>query len=202
MPDVTLTYFDFPGGRGEDCRIALHIAGVPFHDDRVRSADWPSRKPSTPFGSLPVLKVDGREIAQSNAILAYIGRTWGLHPADPWEAARHEAMLAHAEDLRSLVDPTMHIADPEEKRKAREALAAGPLQKWAADAERQVVGPFVGGTALQVADLKLFVVMKWIAGGKLDHIPADTFQAYPRLSAHFQAMQAHPGVVSWYERGK
>ena len=27
---VTLSYFDFSGGRGEPCRMALHLAGVGF----------------------------------------------------------------------------------------------------------------------------------------------------------------------------
>ena len=30
---VKLTYFDFPGGRGEAARIALHLAGVKWIDD-------------------------------------------------------------------------------------------------------------------------------------------------------------------------
>ena len=59
MPKLKLTYFDFHGGRGEPARLALSIASIPFEDDRVPGADWPRRKPSTPFGSLPVLEVDG-----------------------------------------------------------------------------------------------------------------------------------------------
>ena len=57
MPKLKLTYFDFHGGRGEPARLALSIAGIPFEDDRVLGADWARRKPSTPFGSLPVLEV-------------------------------------------------------------------------------------------------------------------------------------------------
>src|SRR6266850_1773471 len=59
MPKLKLTYFDFHGGRGEPARLALSIAGIPFEDDRVSGADWPRRKPSTPFGSVPVLEADG-----------------------------------------------------------------------------------------------------------------------------------------------
>ena len=66
MPNLKLTYFDFHGGRGEPARLALSIAGIPFEDDRVPGADWPRRKPSTPFGSLPVLEVDGAIVTQSN----------------------------------------------------------------------------------------------------------------------------------------
>ena len=85
MTKPRLTYFDFPGGRGEDCRLALHIAGVDFGDDRLDGPAWKERKLDTPFGALPVLTVDGKgQLAQSNAILSYLGRQYRLHPTDPW----------------------------------------------------------------------------------------------------------------------
>ena len=92
MAKPKLTYFDFPGGRGEDSRIALHIAGVDFEDDRVKFADWAALKPSTPFGSIPVLTIEGKgQLAQSNTILRFIGANHGLHPSDPWLAGQHDA---------------------------------------------------------------------------------------------------------------
>ena len=48
------------GARGEAARLAMVIGRVPFEDDRVKFADWPARKPGTPFGALPVLEVDGQ----------------------------------------------------------------------------------------------------------------------------------------------
>ena len=74
MPKLKLTYFDFHGGRGEPARLALSIAGIPFEDDRVLGTDWPRRKPSTPFGSLPVLEVDDAIVTQSNGINRYVGK--------------------------------------------------------------------------------------------------------------------------------
>ena len=87
MPKLKLTYFDFHGGRGETARLALSLAGIPFEDDRVPGADWPRRKPSTPFGSLPVLEVDGAIVTQSNGINRYVGKLADLYPSDPWQAA-------------------------------------------------------------------------------------------------------------------
>jgi glutathione S-transferase len=125
MTKPKLIYFDAPVSRGEECRLALHIAGVDFEDVRVKSAEWSAMKARTPYGGLPVLELPGRPpLAQSNAILVMIGRAHGLHPADDFEAARHEAMMQHVEDLRGVVGPTIRMGDAE-KKAAREAIVAG-----------------------------------------------------------------------------
>ena len=69
MTKAKLIYFDAPVSRGEECRLALHVVGLPFEDERVNRDQWAARKASTPFGALPVLTVEGRQLAQSNAIL-------------------------------------------------------------------------------------------------------------------------------------
>lgn len=200
MPQITLTYFDTPSSRGEECRLALFAAGLPFTDERIKGADWPKRQGSTPYGALPVLAMEGhRPIAQSNAILRVIGSLHGLHPSDPWEAARHEALMGAIEDMRGRVSPTRHLPDAERKR-AREELAGGYLQQWAGHVEAQIDGPFVGGLELQVSDLKLLVAVTPLVRGSIDHIPGDVFKAFPKLLAHHAAVKGHPKVVAWYAR--
>ena len=104
MSKPRLTYFDAPVSRGEECRLALHLAGVDFEDVRIKPADWPALKEQMPYGSLPVLELPGRgTFAHSNAILVLIGRRHGLHPEDDFEAARHQGMMEHVEDLRGRV---------------------------------------------------------------------------------------------------
>ena len=115
MSKPKLTYFDFSGSRGEECRIALSVAGVDFDDHRIKGGDWPALKPETPFGSLPTLELEGKPaLAQSTAILIYVGRLHGLHPSDPWEAARHEGVMHAVEDLRSAMTPLTKVKDEEE----------------------------------------------------------------------------------------
>ena len=203
MNKPKLTYFDMAASRGEECRLALHIAGVDFEDNRIVRADWPAMKPTTPFGSLPVFEIPGKApLAQSNAILVHVGRRHGLHPKDDFEAARHEAMMAHVEDARAHITPSMRMSDEAQKKAAREALVAGYLPAWAGFAEKQIgEGPFLGGANLQVADIKIYVVYKWIVGGIIDHIPTDIFASYPKLKRVHDAVAAHPGVVAWYGRG-
>ncbi|HMJ14987.1 MAG TPA: glutathione S-transferase family protein [Polyangiaceae bacterium] len=202
MTKPKLTYFDAPVSRGEECRLALHIAGVDFEDVRVQRAEWAALKPQTPFGSLPLFELPGKPVlAQSNAILVLIGRRHGLHPKDDFEAARHEAMMQHVEELRAAITPTLRMTDESEKKTAREALAASYLPNWAANVERQIAeGPFFAGSALHVVDLKLYVVVRWLAGGTLDHVPATTFAPYAKLMKLHDSVRDDSRVRAWYER--
>ena len=203
MTKPRLTYFDAPVSRGEECRLALHLAGVDFDDVRIKREDWPALKPTTPFGSMPVLEMPGHPpLAQSNAILVLIGRLHGLHPQEPFEAARHEAVMAHVEDLRASVAPTIRIADEAEKKKTREALVESMLPAWGERTERQLgEGPLFAGAKVHVVDLKLHMAVRWFAGGKVDHIPATIFARFPRLTRVHDAVRDDPRVKAWYARG-
>ncbi len=199
MAQPRLTYFDFAGSRGEECRMALHLAGIAFEDRRVSNADWKALKPTMPFGALPVLEIPGKApLAHSNAILVLIGRQHGLHPSDPFEAAQHESLMCAVEELRHTITPTLRITDPEQKRQAREALAANELRTWGAQVEAQLGdGPFVGGARLQVADLKLYMVVRWLTSGTLDHVPKTVLDHCPKLLRLFKAVGEHAGIGAW-----
>ena len=201
MTRPKLIYFDAPVSRGEECRLALHLAGIDFEDVRIKPAAWPAIKAQTPYGALPVLELPGRPpLAHSNAILVMIGRLHGLHPTDDFEAARHEAMMQHVEDLRAVVGPTIRMSD-DEKKAAREAMVAGFLPAWARSAEKNIVGePFFGGAKLNVVDLKVHMAVRWFIGGKVDHIPATIFAGYPKLVRVHDAVRDHAAVKSWYSK--
>jgi glutathione S-transferase len=199
MNKPRLTYFDFAGSRGEECRIALHLAGIDFDDERVKTADWPALKADMPFAVLPVLHMpDQPPLGQSNAILVFIGRQHGLHPLDAFEAARHEALMCAAEELRHTIAPILRISDPDQKRAAREALAANELATWGSQVEHQLgEGAFVGGQSIQVADIKLYMVARWLTSGTIDHVPTSVLDHCPKLMRLYRAVAQHPGVKAW-----
>ena len=183
-------------------RSALHIAGVDFEDVRIKFDAWPALKPQTPYGAMPVLELPGQApLAHTNAILLLIGRRHGLHPSDDIEAAQHEGMMQHVEDLRGVVGPTLRMAEAERKA-AREAIAANYLPAWAQAAEKNIpaAGPFFGGAKLNVVDLKLHMAVRWFIGGKVDHIPATIFSGYPKLMRVHDAVRDHAGVKGWYAK--
>lgn len=190
---VSLTYFNFDGSRGLECRLALAVAGVPFEDIRLDRPQWAALKPTVPFGGLPILRQGDRVLAQSNAILVYVGRTHGLHPADPWLAAEHEALMQSVEDLRNKMPARPDMGD-EEKRAARQEFAAGWLKTWADTVSARITGPFLEGDTIHVADLKLAVILRSFLSGAYDHLPPSTFDAWPKLLALVAAVNAHPAV--------
>jgi len=203
MTRPKLTYFDGAFSRGEECRLALSLAGVDFEDNRLSRDAWIALKPTSPFGSLPIFEVEGHApLAQCNAILELIGRMHDLHPADPWEAARHMEMMCHVEDLRHQLSPTLRISEPEAKRAAREKIATGYLPTWAANAEKHILGdgPFFAGAKPHVVDLKLHMAVRWFAGGAVDYIPATIFADFPRLNRVHDAVRDHAAVKAWYAR--
>ncbi|KAM3574262.1 hypothetical protein VYU27_003827 [Nannochloropsis oceanica] len=76
MPQsLRLIYFNF-GGRAEAIRLALHVGSVEFEDIRITEREFRQQKSEGkyPFGSVPVLEVDGVVYAQSVGILRYVGR--------------------------------------------------------------------------------------------------------------------------------
>jgi glutathione S-transferase len=201
MSKPKLTYFDFSGSRGEECRLALFVAGVDFEDFRLKGG-WSDLKASTPFGSLPVLEIPGKgSLAQSNAILTFIGRSHGLHPTDTWEAAQHEALMSASEHLRHQISATNHIEDEGEKKTAREVLVAGPLPLYGRSVEAQLGdGPFVAGKQINVVDIKLYMMLRWVISGALDDIPNTLFSEHPRLMKLYESVSGHPKIAEWVNR--
>ena len=202
MTKPKLIYFDMAASRGEECRLALTLAGVEFDDVRIARKDWPTMKPTTPFGSLPVFELEGHPpLAQSNAILVLIGRRHGLHPKDDFVAAQHEALMAHVEDLRAHLAPILRITDEADKKRVREELATGYLATWAGHAEKHLgAGPFVAGDAIHVVDLKLYMAVRWFKRGTVDHVPTTVFDRFAKLTRLHDAVADHPRVRAWLAR--
>lgn len=72
-----------------------------YEDKRISFPEFGALKASGvfPFGSVPVLDIDGERFAQSCAILRYVGKLAGLYPEDPVAALRVDMALDSIEEL-------------------------------------------------------------------------------------------------------
>lgn len=203
-PKLKLTYFDIHGGRAEPARIAMAIGGIPFEDCRISFPDFKDLRQTFPFCAVPVLEVDGTVVTQSNAMNRYLGKLAGLYPTDDWQAFRCDEVMDAVEDIGTKVVATFGIEDPQEKKAARVALAGGWLPTFLNGLEQILAaqgGEYFADSRLTVADLRVFVWMRSLRSGVLDHIPTDLADSTaPALVKHHDRVAEHPGVKAYYER--
>jgi len=203
MPKLKLTYFDFDGGRGEPARLALHLGGIAFEDQRVAGKDWPALRERTPFLAMPTLEVDGKVVAQSNSINRYVGKLAGLYPRDDWQALLCDEVMDAAEDISTRIGHTIDLP-ADAKKKAREELAAGLITHYLQQFQARLQaagGEYFADQRLTVADLKMFMLVRWLRSGVLDHIPKDLVdRVAPKLVQHFERVASHPKVAEYYKR--
>ncbi len=203
MSNLRLNYFDFHGSRGEAARLALFIGNIPFDDNRIAVNDWSKVKEKMPFQAIPVLEVDGKTITQSNTINRYIGRIANLYPGDEWQAAQCDEVMDAVEEVVSKISRTIKLQDEDEKRSARIVLAKGVLPLYLTRLESSLKergGKYFASDKLTVADLVVFVWIRGLRKGLLDHIPADLVdKTVPLLVEHAERISKHPKILEYYE---
>ena len=203
MPQLKLTYFDFHGGRAEPARLALAIGGVAFEDYRFSFPDFAEVRKSTPFGQVPTLQVDGVQVTQCDAIIRYAGKLAGLYPTDAFQALLCDEVMCVVEEASVKLGPSFRMTG-EEQKAARLALVNGSMPIYLAWLEKQLLahgGQFFADNRLTVADLKVFVDVRGLNSGRLDHVPTDLVEKVaPALNAHMQRIASHPAVVQYYAK--
>lgn len=202
MPSYKLTYFDFDGGRGEPVRIALHAADLEFEDHRVSFDEFAETRGGLPFSALPVLEIDGSPVTQSNAMCRYVGKMAGLYPEDGLQALYCDEVLDAVEDLTHYIVQTFGL-EGEALRAAREKLTDGWLTIFLRGLDGLLArggGEYFADSRLTVADLKVFVQVRSVLSGTLDHVPTDIVQRRaPGLLAHQERVGSDPVVAAYYE---
>lgn len=201
MPHLKLTYFDFAGGRGEPARLALAVGGIPFDDNRFAAAQFAEVRKSTPFGQVPTLEVDGVLVTQSDAITRYAGKLAGLYPADPYQALLCDEILQATEDFNVKLGTSFGLTGDTLKQ-ARQALIDGPIPlylRWLQAQLQAHGGLYFADKRLTIADLKVFVLVRGLNSGRLDHIPKDLVASVaPMLNEHMDRVAATPAIAHYY----
>lgn len=201
MPQFKLTYFDFDGGRAEPIRIAFHIGGIAFEDNRITFPQFAEIRSGLRFNAVPILEIDRVQVTQSNAIGSYVAKMAGLYPADDLQALYCDEVTGALEDIDHYVVQTFGL-EGDALQLAREALIENRLSVFLRGLDALLTrggGEYFSGNQLTIADLKAFCSMRSLSSGKLDHIPADLVREWaPGLFEHQQRIALEPGVIAYY----
>jgi glutathione S-transferase len=223
IPSLRLQYFDIEGP-AEKSRLALRLSKIPFLDDRVDFSQWPSLKSSTPYGQLPLLHITTdasvKVLAQSDAILRYVGRLGGLYPSS-METDIDEA-LGLVDDAMTSWRPCLYIGmNPSALGHVHgehggdikgtpecDAIARRMRVKWMEEELPKYCGffktrlakhSFLCGDQVTIADCALIPQLRRFVSGGIDHVPVDCLDAYPEVKAYYERFHALPEVKAWYE---
>ncbi|MDB5755922.1 MAG: glutathione S-transferase-like [Massilia sp.] len=203
MSQLKLTYFDFHGGRAEPARLAMHIGGIAFEDHRFAFPEFAEVRKATPFGQVPTLHVDGTVVTQCDAITRYVGKLAGLYPPDPFQALLCDEVMYVVEESTVKLGPTFRMTG-EEQKEARLALVNGSMPMYLGWLQSQLMahgGEYFSDNRLTVADLKVFVDVRGLNSGRLDHVPTDLVEKVaPALNAHMQRIANMPAVLQYYAK--
>jgi glutathione S-transferase len=203
MSQLKLSYFDFHGGRAEPIRLALAIGGVAFEDHRFTFPEFAEVRKTVPFGQVPVLHVDGVQVTQCDAMLRYAGKLAGLYPTDAYQALLCDEVAYVVEEASVKLGPSFSMKGDEQKA-ARVALVNGSMPKYLGWLQSQLHahgGEYFADHRLTVADLKVFVDVRGLNSGRLDHVPTDLVeQVAPALNAHMKRVAEHPAVAAYYAK--
>lgn len=183
-------------------RIALALKGVAYESVEVNLLAGEQRgeayRTHNPQGLVPAMEVAGTTITQSLAIIDYLDATWPEPPLVPRDALARAQVLAQALVIAADIHPldnTRVLARLTEQFGADQAAKDDWYRHWIAQGFAALEamagdGPFLGGTAPNLADVCL--VPQMYNARRFD-LPLD---AYPRLVAADAAALALPAIAA------
>ena len=203
MDQLKITYFDVDGGRAEPARLALRIGGIAFEDYRFAFSEFAEVRKTTPLNQVPTLQVNDVQVTQSGAITRYVGKLCGLYPDDAFQALLCDEIMDGVEDASIKLGTTFGLTG-DDLKKARTDLVTGVFPKylqWLQNLLESHGGDYFAAGRLTIADLKVFVFVRGLNSGHLDHVPTDLVETVaPKLNAHGQRIAQVPAIAQYYAK--
>ena len=192
MPSYKLYYFP-ARGRAETSRFIFKQAGVDFEDVRKGGEDWAKFKPNTPYGSMPVLEVDGKMLAGSRSIQRYLAEEFGLAGSNAWENAELDSIVDVCGDVSQCMVKVHFEKDEAKKAELGKKLTEEDFPKYLGILEKLVspAGWMFGGKVTYVD----FVVHNLLEFVK--KYPGNILDNFPALTKNYEAVEALPNIAKW-----
>ena len=160
---MKLYYFDIYG-RAESIRFLAAHAKIQLETVVVNGESMAALKESgkLEFGQVPMLEVDGKHLAQSWAILRFLGRQHGYYPSDPETAYQIDSTIDAVEDYLGAYFKFNFEQDAERKKAAKETFMTKFLPNWLNAIEKRITKnssqKYIVGDKMTIADFALGAV--------------------------------------------
>lgn len=194
MPHYKLYYFN-TRGRAELIRYIFAVAGQEYEDIRYTQEEWQQHKADFPFGTMPVLEIDGQKIGQSAAIAHYVAVQLGLAGKTEVDHLKAHAL---AETTRDLFEPLVaihHEKDEERQKKLKDQYLNVTLKTVLERFEKyaEQTSGFLVGDSLTYADLALFDTLFLISNA----LGTNVAEPYPHVNKLCKAVEENPKIAAW-----
>ena len=228
---LKLSYFNIQGP-AEKIRLALSIGKIPFEDKRIampgQSEEWKEMKPNMPFGKVPVLEIDGKEmVSQSDALLRYAGRLANangveLYPQGGMAQLRTDEMISLVDEMQNSWQPRLYVGmspknfgypDDESWKGSEEHKKATELarSRWIEDdlpvylghIKKQLANngsKFLCGENVTIADCYLVPLLNRLASGGIDYVDKECVARHggAEITDYIERFMNIEEVKKWY----
>tara|TARA_B100001559_G_C16395720_1_gene573350 strand:+ start:160 stop:873 length:714 start_codon:yes stop_codon:yes gene_type:complete len=200
-----LYYFPIPG-RAEASRVALSFANLDWSDNRINGEEYGRMKENgdLPWGLVPILRTPEGVLAESSAILRYVGNMAGLTPEDPFQTAKVDEFIDGYEPFSQILSGSFSIEDVEERTRVRTSLFEidGKGTKGLKAVEKKIVESTTGWAAstpeMNIADIRVFTSLFGLFSGNFDGVYKENLANYPGLLKYHDKVANEPRIKNHY----
>jgi glutathione S-transferase len=194
-----LTLYDYlPSQNAYKVRLLLNHLGLPYRTEIVSIFEGEGQRPDylavNPTGAVPAIRLeDGRVLAESNAILAYLARGSAYLPDDPYENAKVQQWLNFEQDYVLAIAILRHWTLTGKLARRTQPMidrVRNGSFKALGILERELAGrPFIAGDRYTIADMSLFAYTH-----RADEAGI-ALSDYPQVQAWIGRVQSQPGFL-------
>lgn len=196
-----ITLYDYlPSQNAWKVRLLLNQLEIPYERRLVSIFEGEGRREEflriNPTGRVPALRLeDGRTLAESNAILAYLADGTRFLPADPFARGKvHQWLSFEQENVESVIGALRHwtMTGKLARRLPQlvEAKRAGSLDTLALLDRELAQRPFIAGSDYTIADISIFAYASRAEEADL------SLEPYPHLRAWIARVESQPRFLA------
>ena len=196
-----LTLFDYlPSQNAWKVRLLLNHLGRPYHTVPISIFEGEGQTAEfrriNPTGTVPAIQLDdGRVLAESNAILAYLADGTPYLPRDPFDRAKVQQWLHFEQErVESVIGSLRHwTMTGKLARRSPEMIEAkrrGAVRSLGILESELATRPFIAGDRYTIADMAIFAYASRAEEAGL------SLEMCPHFRAWIARVEAQPGFLA------